>query len=70
MASSDAQKDWAIGGTGSPLEEAARAALLRENRAEVPMVTEPPGIQTHELVLEGGMKVVGGEVYWKNRGSL
>ncbi len=70
MASSDEQKDWATDGTGAPLEEAAREALLRENRAEVPTAAEPSGTQVHEIFLEGGMKVVGGVVYWRNRSSL
>ncbi len=65
MASSDAQEDWAIGCTGAPLEEAARVALLLENSAEAPTMAEPPGTQTPELVLEGGIDVVGSEVYWK-----
>ncbi len=64
MASSDAQKDhdWAIGCTGAPLEEAARAALRLENSAEAPTMADPRGTQTPELVLEGGIDAVEGEV--------
>jgi hypothetical protein len=55
MASSDAHKDWVVGGGGTPWEEAIRADLLLENSSEVPIVAELRGAQRPELVLEGGM---------------
>ncbi len=55
MASSDEHKDWVVGGSGTPWEEAMRADLLLENSSEVPIVVEPRGAQRPELVLEGGM---------------
>jgi len=55
MASSDAHKDWVVGGTGTPWEEAKRAALLLENSSEAPNVAAPRDAQRPELVLEGGM---------------
>jgi hypothetical protein len=58
MASSDAHKDWVVGGNGTPWEEAIRAALLLENSSEAPNVAEPRDAQRPELVLEGGMNAL------------